>query len=136
MPHAPILVCTTDQESHAALERLLADLRRHRVASQRKSAADALQQGPKTLWTYPITATGTGPHQAKLTQGAASLIQEMVAPETWKAKDADVFVRAWPDRLDVRQTAKAHREIQKVLEQVGLLAPPNSESPSPPPKDE
>jgi hypothetical protein len=133
-PQVPLLICSMHQEGHLAIERLLADLRRHGVKSPARPAAET-RQPPTAVWAYPIT--GDPAHRAKLAAEAARLIQEKIAPATWNAKDADAFIRAWPDRIVIRHTSRVHREVQDLLQEVGLLQPPTvAEPPAPPPSDE
>jgi hypothetical protein len=132
-PHVPLLVCTIDQQGHQEMERVLADLRKH-VKPHAKPVGETLPQ-PKTLWAYAIVSDSAD--SAKLADEAAKLIRDTIAPETWNAKDADALIRAWPDRIVVRHTAKVHREVQKLLQEVGLLKPSDAaERPTPPPSDD
>jgi hypothetical protein len=132
-PHVPLLVCSIDQEGHTEVERLLADLRKHGVRSAANSAGET-RQPSTSVCAYPIA--GDPASRAKLADEAARLIQEKIAPGTWNAKDTDAFIRAWPDRIVVRQTADVHRQVQNLLQEVELLQPPGTAKPPAPPSDD
>jgi len=51
------------------------------------------------------------------------LIRELIEPESWKNR-SDVYVKAVPNRLIIRQTAAVHRQIRELFRRLGLAAGP------------
>jgi hypothetical protein len=137
------LVCSQNREGHEDVERLIGELRRHGKWPKRPAKANPaeppdgvqLRDDAFGVRAYPIPVDSAV--RAKVTEETASLIQELIAADTWKAKDTQALLRVWPDRLIVRQTGKVHREIQTLLDDLGLLMPAGpSQPPAPPPRDE
>ncbi len=138
---ASALVCSQSREVHERMEQLLADLRERgtRPKPGAKANATAAQQPPRddeiVLRAYVLSADVA--IRAKVADEAAKLVRELVAPDSWTAKDTPAFLRVWPDRLVIRQTAKVHRDVQKLLLDLELLLPTGPSQPPPaPPKDD
>lgn len=50
----------------------------------------------------------------------AALITDLIEPQSWKARP-DVFIKVVPGRLVIRQTVAAHRQINALLNRLGVV---------------
>jgi hypothetical protein len=123
------LVCRQIREVHEAIEELLASMRKDVAAAATvpRPAAERMM-----LRTYVILdpalliARETGGVPPKLIRieaaaDVAKIVRELVAPESWDAKGSKAYLRPLANRLIVRQTPKAHRQIRALLEKLGVL---------------
>ena len=119
------LVCSQSRQGHAGIEEMLAKVREAIATAgettdpekQRQAAAEQF-----SLRVYYLPPTMADGGEAKTIDGVVTLIKELVAPESWKAKDTPELklIMALPDRIVVRQTGRVHREIRRLLKKLGL----------------
>ena len=125
------LICLQARPVHEEIENVLANLRKDLASS-----AEAPRAAPRMpVRVYRLVDAGpaagrTAAEGAKASTqkpdgGAASdiakLVKELVAPESWEAPGSKAYVRPLGNRLIVRQSLKAHREIRDLLQKLGSL---------------
>ena len=132
------LVVSQTEDAHNLLEPLLARLRAVRKAVPASGSTQQSTTMRSSLVLRVYALSHRRPHQSDkqgqqriastITQPeippagvpsepAARLIRELIEPASWN--EPGVLVRAVPDRLVVRQTKAAHRQIIDLLQQLG-----------------
>jgi hypothetical protein len=123
------LVCRQTRAVHEEIDRLLASTRKDAAAS---AGAPRGAEDRMVLRAYVILdpalliareTGGVPPKLIKIEAAAdvAKIVRELVAPESWDAKDSQAYLRPLANRLIVRQTPKAHRQIRALLAKLGVL---------------
>jgi hypothetical protein len=120
----PALAVWQTDEVHRRIEGLLVNLRQIREA--RPPAVDR-QEGPAEAVEEPLVLVvfrlwqpwheGAQISEERL----AEEIKTLVEPAAWEAEDT--FIRVLPSRLIIRQRPEVHREIYRLLRDLGVLRP-------------
>ncbi len=125
------LVCMQHREAHEAVERLLIDLRQ----KEPKATPDEPPPEDDEVTVCQYTIDRQGAPRAKIIEATSTLVRELIAADTWRAKETPFYLRPSADGLAVRHTAKVQREIQQMLASLDVLAPPGDASPAAPPDE-
>lgn len=126
--HPTLVICQTEA-NHEQIALVLNKLRD--VVHQQESEAAA--QPAKTpepesivLRVYDLRISGpNGP--AMTPQEVADLVKALVEPKSWT--QPDVFIRGVTGKLVVKQVPSIHRQIEKLLDQLGASVPTTGSKP-------
>lgn len=113
----PTIVIAQTQDAHEEIAELLAKLR---AAKQLEAARLAPQEAadPTALIvrSYPIRAVYSGPDEV------VKLVMRASEPGTWD-EEAGTFVQGLGASIVVKHNANGHRQVQKLLSQLGVWPP-------------
>ncbi len=123
------LVCWQHREAHEALEDLLTDLRR----TEPKVSAEGASLGDDEVTVCQYVIDREGAPRAKIIEAAATLVRELIAADSSRAKDTPFYLRTSADGFAVRHTGKVQREIQQLLVNLNVAAPRQANPAAPPP---
>jgi hypothetical protein len=125
----PILVIFQTQENHEQIALVLNRLREvlhQREAEAAAQPAKVAEPESIVLRVYDLRVSGpSGP--AMTPQEVADLVKALVEPKSWS--QPDVFVRGVTGKLVVKQVPSLHRQIEKLLDQLGASVPTTASKP-------
>src|SRR5262249_16208719 len=123
-----VLVISQTQAAHEQVADLLSQLREiHRKQQDEATAANSPDKAkePEALVLRVYELRMSAPNAPGMTpQEVAEVVKALVAPKSWNQQD--VYVRGVTGKLLVRQAPSVHKEIRKLLGNLGagVAAPP------------
>ncbi len=117
LPRVPTLVVSQTQAQHEEISDLLATLRAaKKLEAARTAANEDVDPTALNVRSYPIYAAYHAPDEV------VKLVMRASEPGTWD-EDTGAFVQSLGMSIVVKHNADGHRQVQKLLAQLGVWSP-------------